>query len=179
MNAAASLGLARRLLVAVTSVITIIVLIVGVPFLLWCLVGWPLPGEVPSPQTVGRALTHGSVSDAVIIKAVAIVGWCAWALLCWSLLTEAVAVVRGIPAARTRFGAPFQGMARQLIASASMFASTGMSAATPLAAASPQPVMMELPDPATHPGIGLSGAAGPATVVSSAVARPAEVPVAA
>lgn len=148
MTATAPFTAARRTLTAIASLVTIAALVVGVPYLLWRLAGWPLPGELPGSDGIARALSRTAVSDAAIVKAVALVGWFAWALLVWSLLAEAWAVIRGVPASRARLTAPFQGVARQLIASASLLAASGMSSATatPIAAA-PQPVVVELRDP--------------------------------
>ena len=142
MTATTSFTVVRRTLMAVASIVTIAALVVGVPYLLWRLAGWRLPGELPSSDGIGRALSRTAVADAAIVKAVALAGWFAWALLLWSLLAETWAVIRGVPASRARLTAPFQGVARQLIASASLLAAGGMSSATatPIAAA-PQPVV--------------------------------------
>lgn len=142
MTATTSFTVVRRTLMAVASIVTIAASVVGVPYLLWRLAGWPLPGELPSSDGIGRALSRTAVADAAIVKAVALAGWFAWALLLWSLLAETWAVIRGVPASRARLTAPFQGVARQLIASASLLAAGGMSSATatPIAAA-PQPVV--------------------------------------
>lgn len=147
MTAITPSTVARRTLTAIASLVTIATLVIGVPYLLWRLAGWPLPGELPSSDGIGRALSRTAVSDAAIVKAVALVGWFAWALLFWSLIAEAWAVIRGVPASRARITAPFQGVARQLIASASLLAASGISSATatPIAAA-PQPVVVELRD---------------------------------
>lgn len=125
----------RRTAGAIGSLILAAFLTVGVPVLLWRLAGWPLPGQVPSPDGIGRALSRSSVSDLVIIKALALVGWGAWLLLCWSLIVETWAWVRGRPAAHVRLAGPIQVLARQIVTTASLLAVTGMSSP------SPQPVM--------------------------------------
>jgi hypothetical protein len=125
----------RRLVAAGGSLVLAILLTVGVPLLLWRLAGWPLPGQVPSPDGIGRALSRSSVSDLVIIKALALVGWGAWLLLCWSLVVETWAWVRGRPAAHVRLAGPIQVLARQIVTTVSLLAVTGMSSP------SPQPVM--------------------------------------
>lgn len=130
MNGTA-IRLARRLSTAVAALLVIAALVVGVPLLLWRLVGWPLPGELPTPSGIGRALTRSTVSDTVIIKTLALLGWSGWVLLCWSLVTECWAVLRGIPARRVRFASPFQSLARQLVTSVSLLAVTGAAANTP------------------------------------------------
>lgn len=100
-----------------------VVLVVGVPILLWKLAGWPLPGKMPSIEGVRNALSRSSVSDVVIIKAVALVGWAAWGLLCWSLVVETWAWLLGRPSPNLRFAGPTQAFARQLITSVSLMAS--------------------------------------------------------
>lgn len=149
MTTGTRLTVARRVAKAIASLLTIAALVVGVPFLLWLLAGWPLPGEFPNADGIGRALTRTTVSDAVIVKAVALVGWFGWALLCWSLLTEAWAAMRGIPASRVRLAGPLQGVARQLVASASLIAATGMSSTVPAAItpARPQALVVDLSEP--------------------------------
>jgi DNA-binding SARP family transcriptional activator len=126
-----AIALARRLSTAVAALLVIAALVVGVPLLLWRLVGWPLPGELPAPDGISRALTRSTVSDAVIIKTLALLGWSGWVLVCWSLATECWAVARGIPARRVRFAAPFQSLARHLVTSVSLLAVTGAAANTP------------------------------------------------
>lgn len=125
----------RRLVAAVGSLVLAVLLTVGVPVLLWRLAGWPLPRQVPSPDGIGRALSRSSVSDLVIIKALALAGWGAWLLLCWSLVVETWAWVRGRPAAHVRLAGPIQVLARQIVTTVSLLAVTGMSSA------GPQPVM--------------------------------------
>lgn len=167
MKPGRSLTAARRSATAVASVVTMSALLVGVPYLLWRFAGWPLPGEVPNPDGIGRALTRTTVSDAAIVKAVALVGWFGWALLCWSMLVEIWAVVRGVPAARVRFAGPLQGVARQLVASASLLAATSVSSATaaPISSTAPQ-LVVEMRDPVLAAALAPTPAAATATVVS-------------
>ncbi len=182
MKPGRSLTAARRIARAVASVMMIGALLIGVPYLLWRFAGWPLPGEVPNPDGIGRALTRTAVSDAAIVKAVALVGWFGWTLLCWSMLVEIWAVARGVPAARVRFAGPLQGVARQLVASASLLAATSVSSATaaPISSTAAQPVVVEMRDPVLAAALAPTPAAATATVVSpladtpqAAVAAPA------
>ena len=46
-----------------------LVLVVGVPLLLWRFVGWPLPRTGPAPSAIVDALGRRYVPDTVIIKA--------------------------------------------------------------------------------------------------------------
>ena len=67
MTAAVS-SVPRRIASGVGSLLIAVVLLVGVPVLLWQLAGWPLPTQVPTPEQFGHALSRSSVSDGVIIK---------------------------------------------------------------------------------------------------------------
>ena len=49
-----------------------LVLVVGVPLLLWQFVGWPLPHTVHAPSSIVDALGRSNVPDAVIVKALAL-----------------------------------------------------------------------------------------------------------
>ena len=151
MTADTALPLTRRLMSAIVSLVTIAAIVVGVPLVLSRLAGWPLPGEIPSSDGIGRALSRSTVSDATIVKAVALVGWFGWGMLCWSLLAESWAAIRGIPASRARLTGPFQGVARQLVASTSLLVATGMSSAAPATIAAttsqPLPLIVDLHDP--------------------------------
>ncbi len=130
MNASASLR-PRQVAAALGSLLLAALLTIGVPVFLWRLAGWPLPGQVPSPGDVGRALSRRSVPDLVLIKALALLGWGAWLLLCCSLILELWAWARGRPAHRIGFARPIQDLARQLVTVVSLLAVTGMSSASP------------------------------------------------
>ena len=149
MNLTTTIAVTRRLASAVASLVAIGALVVGVPFLLWRLAGWPLPGGLPSTSGIRRALTRDTVSDAALVKSIALVGWISWILLCWSLVVESWATLRGVPAARLRLAGPFQGVARRLVASVSLIAATGVSSFNPgaIAAAAPQAVVIEFHEP--------------------------------
>ena len=75
MNLTTTIAVTRRLASAVASLVAIGALVVGVPFLLWRLAGWPLPGGLPSTSGIRRALTRDTVSDAALVKSIALVGW--------------------------------------------------------------------------------------------------------
>ena len=104
-----------------------ILLTTGVPILLWKLAGWPLPGRVPSIEGLRLAVSRSTVPEVVIVKAVALIGWGAWLLLCWSLLVEVWAWGSGRPSPRLRFAGPTQAFARQLITSVSVMATLTLS----------------------------------------------------
>ncbi|MEI2817298.1 MAG: hypothetical protein V9E99_12725 [Microthrixaceae bacterium] len=121
----------RRSMIAVGSIITGVLLVVGVPIALWRMVGWPLPTTVPTPGDIGKALSRSTVSDAVIIKTLALVGWFAWIALMWSLVIEIGARLTGRPARTMRFAGPFQDVARRLVTAASLLTVTASPLMTP------------------------------------------------
>lgn len=130
MTAAVS-SVPRRIASGVGSLLIAVVLLVGVPVLLWQLAGWPLPTQVPTPEQFGHALSRSSVSDGVIIKTLAVLGWTAWLVLCWSIVVETWAWARGRPAPQMRFAGPLQHVARHLVTTVSLLMVTGTSASVP------------------------------------------------
>ena len=121
----------RRSMIAVGSIITGVLLVVGVPIALWRMVGWPLPTTVPTPGDIGKAISRSTVSDTVILKTLALVGWFAWLALMWSLVIEIGARLSGRPARTMRFAGPFQDVARRLITAASLLTVTASPLMTP------------------------------------------------
>lgn len=124
---------ARRTLTGIGSLTFGFALLVGVPLALWRLAGWPLPATLPTPDDLGRAMSRSSVSDVVIIKTLAVLGWCAWTLLVFSVVVELGARLSGRPSPSLRFVGPFQDLARRLVTAASLLTATG----TPLMGAAP------------------------------------------
>lgn len=118
-------------MIAVGSIITGVLLVVGVPIALWRMVGWPLPTTVPTPGDIGKALSRSTVSDTVILKTLALVGWFAWLALMWSLVIEIGARLSGRPARTMRFAGPFQDVARRLVTAASLLTVTASPLMTP------------------------------------------------
>lgn len=121
----------HRVMAALGSLVLAIALVAGVPVALWRLAGWPLPETLPSLDDITTALSRNSVSDAVVIKTIALIAWAAWLLLCWSLTVETWAWARGLPSPRLRFAGPFQDLARYLVMSVSLLAATGMARTGP------------------------------------------------
>lgn len=159
MTTHTALTVARRAITAIASLAAIAALVVGVPVLLWRLAGWPLPTELPSPDGISRAISSSTVSDTLLVNALALIGWFSWALICWSFLAEIWAVIRGIPASRRSLAGPFQTLARHLVASVSLLTITGMSSTTSAAIAvtTPSSAVVELREPV------LAAAVSPAT----------------
>jgi DNA-binding SARP family transcriptional activator len=142
----------RRATTGVGSLVTLIALAVGVPFALSRLAGWPLPSALPSLHDITHALSRNEISDSTLIKALALVGWFAWAQIAASILVESIAWARGTAAPRLRFAGIAQPAMGKLIASAALLVSSiQIPSAAPLvtgrqlAPAVTLPVSVEMP----------------------------------
>jgi DNA-binding SARP family transcriptional activator len=91
-------------------------LVVGIPWALVHYIGSPIPHDLPSWQQVYDTLTTQGIPDDVLLKALAIVVWITWAMLVSSLVTEAIGMARGSTARRVPLAAPFQPLARWVVA---------------------------------------------------------------
>lgn len=126
---------------AVLAALTLAAIVVGVPLLLVREVGWPLPSAIPSWDDVSRSITTGSIADATIIKALAVLVWLAWANFASGAVIEGAAVARGGVARRVAGLGPAQHLAANLIATISL-AITLLT--RPAAAASAAPTDLRL-----------------------------------
>ncbi|MDA8273977.1 MAG: BTAD domain-containing putative transcriptional regulator [Actinomycetota bacterium] len=91
-------------------------LVLGVPWALWHLVGWPLPHHVPSATEVGHALSRHGIPAHALIDALAIVVWVTWAVLVASVTAEIPAAVFGRRARRLPLTGVFQPAVGRLVA---------------------------------------------------------------
>ncbi|MEU8001616.1 hypothetical protein AB0B66_10685 [Catellatospora sp. NPDC049111] len=66
-----------RLAVRAASLLALLALLIGVPWLLAATAGWPLPDHVPTGPEVGQWLTS-PLPDTVYADAAAITGWIIW-----------------------------------------------------------------------------------------------------
>ena len=76
------------------AALTILVL-GGIPYGLIRFVGWPLPTDTVSLDTIGRHVTDGDVPDVFVLKTIALVVWFAWLQLTVAVVSEYVGIVRG------------------------------------------------------------------------------------
>lgn len=100
------------------AVALLVALVAGVPILLVQHVGWPLPASVPD---LGRALDQidrRGISDATVVKVIAIVVWLAWARFTASIAVEVVALIRHRPSLPRRSLGGSQRAAAGLVAAA-------------------------------------------------------------
>jgi DNA-binding SARP family transcriptional activator/LysM repeat protein len=91
-------------------------LVVGVPWLLWHFIGWPLPHAVPDWGQLRRGLDQHGIPDQVLIKALASVVWLTWVVLITSVAVEIPAALRGRSTRQLRFVGIFQPVTGRLVA---------------------------------------------------------------
>ena len=133
----------RRIGCGLGALAALLGLTVAVPFVLWRLVGWPLPTAVPSAHQVLDGLTQDQISDRLLVDILAIVGWCAWVQVLVSVLAELNAWVRRKPSPDLSLGGPLQPAVRALVGALMFMLSSNVSAraVVPLA---PRPAVIEL-----------------------------------
>lgn len=105
---------------AVGSLAMLSGLLIGVPAALASAIGWPLPHTLPNWADIGEALGGASVSDDVLIKALACAAWALWALILVSFVAEAMAWARGREAAHLPLAGLLQPTIRELVVSAAL-----------------------------------------------------------
>jgi len=132
---------AHELARGLAALLVAALLLIGLPLLLWTAVGWPLPRAIPSPAALRDAVLHGSISDQVIVKALALLTWLAWVQFASCLLAETRAALKGrmprrIPLAT--WGA--QALAARLVAAALLL---GPVASSPRPTAAAVPVVAQ------------------------------------
>ncbi len=114
----------RRTATGLVSLAALIALAGAVPILLWNLVGWPVPTEVPSLHKVADAFSRSEIPDSTLLKVIAVVGWVAWLQVAASILVETGAWARGHAAPRLRFAGAAQPAVCKLVASAALLISS-------------------------------------------------------
>lgn len=97
------------------SLVATALLLFGVPLGLIVFVGWPLPTTMPSTDSLTQAINTG-ISDAFIVKALALIAWGAWVQIALALVVEAAAAVRGRQPATLPLPPGFQVAAARLVA---------------------------------------------------------------
>lgn len=156
-----------------TALLTLAVLAVGLPVLLYRLGGSPIPAHVPSWHRITYALLHKD-NGSLFLGAVRDVSWLAWVAFAIAVLAETQAALRGRQAPRLRL-AGLQGVASRLVAAVALTFSApavlGLVAA-PAMAATAHPATPQAPrGPAMDFAHQLKGATTEATVV---VVRPGD-----
>jgi len=128
------------------ALVTLLLLVVGLPAVLYRFGGSPLPHRVPSAHQVTAALLRRD-TGSLFFAAVRDVSWVAWALFSLAVVTEVIAAIGGRQAPRLRLGG-LQNVAGQLVALAAL---TFTSPATALLAATPSAPVVMTTVPAVHP----------------------------
>lgn len=112
--------------------LALLVLLVGAPpVLLTRFVGWPLPTTL-NLDDMGRALGGSTISDAFLIKLLAIACWLAWAQVVACALAETTAWARGHAARVVPLGGLVQPLVRQLVVAAALLVGSARSAGPPV-----------------------------------------------
>jgi DNA-binding SARP family transcriptional activator len=142
------------------AVSALVALLVGPPLLFASLVGWPLPTSIPDTEAIGVALRSG-VSDDVIVRALAVLGWVAWLQVAVAILVELAAVARHRPSVRLPVLPGLQGLAGRLVASVMMMTAAVSPSVASAAPAPPAPIVAYIDAPTASAEV-LVPAAAPA-----------------
>jgi DNA-binding SARP family transcriptional activator len=108
-------GSVARLIQASGALVVLAILLAGVPLALAHFVGWPLPHRVPSLAQLRNGLTQHGVPSSLVIRALAVVCWVAWAALVASVTAEVASLARGRTAPRMLLAGPLQSLAAVLV----------------------------------------------------------------
>lgn len=92
-------------------------LLVGLPVALAVLAGWPLPSAVPTLAQIRDSLNGPSITDALLVKGIAVICWLAWAQLVACAVVETHAWARGRVAVHLPLAGAMQPIVRQLVLS--------------------------------------------------------------
>src|SRR5207248_7020475 len=92
-------------------------LLVGLPVALAVLAGWPLPSTVPTLAQIHDSLNGPSITDAILVKGIAVICWLAWAQLVACVVVETHAWARGRVAVHLPLSGAMQPIVRQLVLS--------------------------------------------------------------
>jgi DNA-binding SARP family transcriptional activator len=138
------LGTALR---GVTALLTLIILVVGLPIALYRLGGDPLPRHIPSWHHISTLLLHRD-NGTVFLGAVRDLSWIAWAAFTAAVAVEAQAALRGRRAPRLRL-LGIQSAASWLVAVAAVAFSSQPAAV--LASTQPAAVVVSSSNPGPPP----------------------------
>jgi hypothetical protein len=133
----------------VTALLTLIILVAGLPIALYRLGGDPLPRHIPAWHHISALLLHRD-NGTVFLGAVRDLSWIAWAAFTAAVAVEAQAALRGRRAPRLRL-LGIQNAASWLVAVAALAFSSQPAAVL----ASTQPAAVAVsparPHPRPHP----------------------------
>ena len=129
---------ARSALTGLAALTLLVLLVAGLPAVLYRFGGSPVPNRLPSAHTIGAALARQD-SGSILLAVIKECSWLAWLLFAGCVLAEAQAAIRGHRSPRLRLGG-LQGAAAQLVALAALAfsAPSGITLAASVTAASGQ-----------------------------------------
>ncbi|HET9173561.1 MAG TPA: hypothetical protein VFN97_29295, partial [Actinospica sp.] len=149
---------------ALGAMLVLVVLLGAVPFALVRFIGWPLPHQMPTMDQLSSPL-----SGDVLIKALAVVVWLAWAQFTACVLVELANARRGIGIpTKVPVAGPSQFLARQLVAALLMLTATAASFAPDITHLSQTPAA--IPKPHTAISLQLDAAGTPQSSSNGTVA---------
>jgi hypothetical protein len=149
---------------ALGALVLLVLLLGAIPFALVHFIGWPLPHQMPTADSFRQPL-----NSQVLLKALAVVVWLAWAQFTACVLVELANARRGVGIpAKVPGAGPSQFLARQLVAALLMLTATAASfapdvahlASTPAAFPRPQGAISAQMDAAGPQGAGANALAG-------------------
>jgi hypothetical protein len=98
------------------AAVLIVALMVGVPWGLVAIVGWPLPHHLPTLGGLRNALATRGIPNQTLLDALGCVAWLAWASVAISIAEEVAATAFGRGSKRLPFAGAFQPVAARLVA---------------------------------------------------------------
>lgn len=107
---------AIRIATGLCALVLLVALLFAVPWALWHYVHWPLPHSLPRWSQLAAGLGRHSLSDRVLVDALACVVWITWAMLAISVIVEVPAAVRGRRPRRVLIAGPLQPLVGHLVA---------------------------------------------------------------
>ena len=149
---------------AIGALVLLAVLLGAIPYALVRFIGWPLPHQMPTGDSLRQPL-----SSQTLVKALAVVVWLAWAQFSACVIVELANARRGVGIpAKVPGAGPSQFLARQLVAALLMLTATAASfapdighlATTPAAIPRPQAAISAQLDAAGSPRAGTAVARG-------------------
>ena len=104
----------NKLIRAVASLVALVGILVGIPWLLVRRGDWPIT-RLPTVEWFKRTMDT-AVSDSALFSVLTVAAWLVWALFAFSVLVELGAAVRGFEVPRISLLGPLQGAAHGLVA---------------------------------------------------------------
>ena len=134
-----------RIARGLVALMALVALVAGVPVALIHFVGRPWPQRIPGVDIVWQSLRRGDVSDAAVVKILAILMWIAWARLTVSVIVDLIARLSGRPIPRLgALGSSQQWAGALITAIVLLGASVPRPASVAAVAAAPRPIPLEL-----------------------------------